>query len=71
MNWFECLTVIEKRGIGVGQLITGVYVAFYYPTLMTWAFAFGVMGIGKWNTCELAANLTRCSVILFQNKPIY
>lgn len=40
----------------------GLYVLFYYPTLMTWAFAYGVVGIGNWSACGLADNLTACLV---------
>ena len=48
--------------MGVGQVVIGLYVLFYYPTLMTWAFAYGVVGIGNWDACGLADNLTGCLV---------
>ena len=34
------------KGLGVAQLMMGMYQACYFPTLMTWAFQFGVIG---WN----------------------
>ncbi|XP_046644892.1 sodium-dependent noradrenaline transporter-like isoform X2 [Daphnia pulicaria] len=49
------------KGIGVAQMIAGLYQASYIPTLITWAFQSGILGFGGWNGCESSSqNLTAC-----------
>ncbi|XP_057366289.1 sodium-dependent noradrenaline transporter-like isoform X3 [Daphnia carinata] len=50
------------KGIGIAQVIAGIYQACYFPTLATWAFQFGIVGFSGWSGCELSSsqNLTTC-----------
>lgn len=40
------------KGVGIAQLITGLYQTFYFPTLMTWALYSAILSIGGWVDCS-------------------
>lgn len=50
------------KGIGIAQMMAGIYQAGYFPTLATWAFQFSIVGFSGWSGCELPSsqNLTTC-----------